>query len=206
MKLTEVKDKATQDAFAVLGIKTLIKGVDTTGEGAEDVTLLKGQVDTLNATLAEKEAEIAELKKGIAPGTEIPAELASKLDAVGILSKAVIDGQNLINENIENLSKSFTEKVEEMADTIDKIGKEGKAPRSGGQSIKKAFEKEEGSDKEQLSKSMHGREIVDLLDKLSDEGKNEMYMDAATRFETSRHISKGVIDDLAAKHNISIVD
>ncbi len=202
-----VADQKVADAFKQLGIDAIVKGAST--EPTEEVTLLKGQIDTLNA-------EIEELKKGDKGGAGIgSADSLSKIDfeksitSLGTIQKAVLDTLSNMSTQVDEFVKSTNEKLEEIENQVEIIGTESK-PRgsiTNTRQIKKAFELDEKSGLKQLSKSNHAKQIIDLLDSLSQEGDNkEMYEDATTRYEMAREITKAVISDLKMTHSIEIID
>lgn len=207
---TVVADQKTADAFKALGIDAVVKGstedTSTTEDDKGDVVLLKGQVTDLEKAIGEKDAEIAELKKGITPGDTLSK---AHVDALALITKSVFDTVNGVNAVLEGFAKAANEKLESIENEVLTIGSASAGRRTVNNSatMKKAFEVDDKSGKKVLSKSQHARQLITLLDGLADSPETqEMYGDAVVRYETSRQITKAVEIDLLNNHDIQIID
>lgn len=210
-----VKSQEALDAFKSLGIEAELQSTENGGTGAgEEIGLLKAQVSDLEKSIADKDREIEALKLGSGSeggDTITKALLDEKFGSLGTISKAMFDSIGNIEKSVADFTEAMDARMETFQDEIDRIGQSsaGRKSVSGDAPLEKAFTLDEGTGKKKLSKSQHGRAIVTLLDNLSetgDESNKEMYSDATVRYETSRQITKSVIDDLNESHDILIVE
>lgn len=209
-KVIEVADQKTADAFKALGIDAIVKGAAAPADTA-DVTLLKGEVDTLKKAVEAKDLEIETLKKGgSSEGDELTkAHVDTLMGAVATISKSMLETVNSLSGAVDTLQKSVTEKLEAIESEVNTIGTADVGRRTIDKSapLKKAFEVDEKTGKKVLSKSKHAKSIIGVLDGLADNAETAgMYGDATVRFETSRQLTKSVIADLFENHDIQIID
>ena len=218
-KTVIVKSQEQADAFKALGFKDVqIEGASGggSGEGDDSLEVLKAKVADLEKAVGDKDTEINTLKKAVEEGggsgldsDAIIKAFDSKFQSLGVIQKSIMDSIGDMRTEVEELVKGVQDEVSDMKSEIDRIGEADHGRRSlGGEPVQKAFTLDDRTGLKQLSKSQHGKAIIDLFDELSGSANDdtaELYSDATVRFETSGEITKAVIDDLAANHDIAIV-
>lgn len=209
-----VKSQQLVDAFKSLGIAATLEGGD--GGTPDELSVLKGQVDTLTKAVEDKDREIQTLKESsgtTGSGDLMKSEVLEQFSALGLITKTVLERVSSTADEVADIRKSFEDEIADLKSEISTIADNPirRSLNTQDQGISKAFTVDEKTGKKTLSKGAHGKVIVELLDSLSesealDDVTKGMYSDAAVRFETSRALNANVINDLRENHDIVITD